>query len=175
MNIQKMNFRNALAATVAAIAICAVTGAHAQQSSNTASPDPSTSTARNTPPSEIKTKEGGIIVEIPVIMMVPTSQSEKLAMEKGCWVRLYDKKNFDGNSLLLIGPINLARMIGPFGVNWENKVRSLQTGPNTNITIFDNRDFKDEDKFIDPNMQIPNLSRKMGLFDNFRSMILNCI
>ena len=107
--------------------------------------------------------------------MAPVDQSEKLALEKGCWVKLYDKKNFEGDSLLLIGPINLARMIGPFGTNWENKVRSLKTGPNTNLTIFDNRNFKDEDKFVDPNAQIPNLSKKMGLFDDFRSMILNCV
>ena len=54
-------------------------------------------------------------------------------------------------------------------------MRSLQTGPNTNLTIFDNRNFKDEDKFIEPNMQIPNLTKKMGLFDDFRSMIVSCI
>jgi Beta/Gamma crystallin len=175
MSILRKNFPHALAATVAAICIWVAPGAVYAQSGSAATEGQSTSQGKNTPPSEIRTKEGGIIVEVPVIMMVPTTQSEKLAMEKGCWVRLYDKKNFDGNSLLLIGPINLGRMIGPFGVNWENKVRSLQTGPNTNLTIFDNRDFKDEDKFVDPNMQIPNLSRKMRLFDNFRSMILNCI
>ena len=62
-------------------------------------------------------------------MMVPMQASNDLAMEKGCWAKLYDKKNFQGDSLLLVGPINLARMLGPFGVNWENKVRSIETGP----------------------------------------------
>ena len=108
-------------------------------------------------------------------MMVPMQASNDLAMEKGCWAKLYDKKNFQGDSLLLVGPINLARMLGPFGVNWENKVRSIETGPRTNLTIFDNRNFGDEDKFIEPNVKIPDLSRKMGFFDNFRSLMLSSV
>ena len=73
------------------------------------------------------------------------------------------------------GPINLPEMVGPFGFKWENKVRSLEIGPKANLTIFDNRNFKDEDKFIDPDKKIPDLSKKMGFFDNFRSMMLSCI
>ena len=107
-------------------------------------------------------------------MMVPMIVSKNLSMDKGCWVRLYDRKNLEGDSLLLVGPINMANMIGPFGVDWENKVRSLETGPKANLTIYDNRNFRDEDKFIDPDKRIPDLSKKMGFFDNFRSMMLSC-
>ena len=116
-----------------------------------------------------------MIVEVPVIVMVPVQVSRDLAMNKGCWVKLYDKKNFEGDSLLLIGPINVAKMIDPFGSDWENKVRSLETGPKANLTIYDNRNFRDEDKFIDRDKRIPDLSKKMGFFDNFRSMMLSCI
>ena len=66
-------------------------------------------------------------------------------------------------------------MIGPFGFKWENKVRSLETDPNANLTIYANRNFRDQDKFIDPNKRIPELSKKMGFFDGFRSMMLSCI
>lgn len=90
-------------------------------------------------------------------------------------MKLYDKRNFEGDSLLLIGPINVAKMIDPFGSNWENKVCSLETGPKANLTIYDNQNFRDEDKFIDPDKSIPDLSKKMGFFDNFRSMMLSCI
>jgi len=177
MSIPRKNFRNALAATIAvAFSICAAASTvYAQQSSDKAkADDQSIATEKKGPPSQLRTKEGGVIIEVPVIMMVPVQESDKLAMGKGCWVKLYDKKNFEGDSLLLIGPIQVGRMIGPFGTNWENKVRSLQTGPNSNLTIFDNRNFKDQDKFVDPNGQIPDLSKKMGLFDDFRSMILSC-
>ncbi|HEX8874981.1 MAG TPA: beta/gamma crystallin domain-containing protein [Nitrosospira sp.] len=177
MDIPRKSSRNALAAAVVLFGLYAATAAvYAQQSGDKAKAgNKPVSTEKSGSSSRSGKEDGQMIVEVPVIMMVPLEVSDKLALEKGCWVKLYDKKNFEGNSLLLVGPMNLARMIGPFGVNWENKVRSLETGPNTNVTIFDNRDFKDEDKFVDPSQRIPNLSKKMGFFDDFRSMILNCI
>jgi len=151
-------------------------GVHAQQSTDKAEEaGKATSAVNSRPPSLSGKREGEMIAEVPVVVMVPMQASNDLAMEKGCWAKLYDKKNFQGDNLLLVGPINLARMLGPFGVNWENKVRSIETGPRTNLTIFDNRNFGDEDKFIEPNVKIPDLSRKMGFFDNFRSLMLSCI
>ena len=174
MNILRKRFRHAFA-IMTVFVTCATAGAvYAQQSGDKAKTDKPTSSEKSPSTSQTGTKEGQTI-EVPVIMMVPMQISDKTAVDKGCWVKLYDKKNFNGDNLLIVGPVNLPRMIGPFGVNWENKVRSLETGPNTNLTIFDNRDFKDEDKFIDPGKKIPNLSKAMGFFDDFRSMILNCI
>lgn len=177
MNIPRNSFRNGLAATIMLMGFCAATGAvYAQQSGDKAkAEEKSMSTEKSRPPSRSGAQKGQMIVEMPVVMMVPVEISDKIALEKGCWVKLYDKKNFEGTSLSLVGPINLPRMVDPFGFNWENKVRSLETGPNTNLTIFDNRNFKDEDKFVDPGKKIPNLSKTMGFFDNFRSLILNCI
>jgi hypothetical protein len=113
-------------------------------------------------------------IEVPVLMFVPVQVSTDLE-RKGCWVKLFDKKDFEGDSLLLTGPVNFPRMTGPFGYDWENKVRSLKTGPKANLTIYDNRNYRDQDKFIDANKNIPDLSEKMGFFDNFRSMMLSCI
>ena len=76
---------------------------------------------------------------------------------------------------MLSGPLNLPRLVGPFGAHWENKVRSIKTGPKTNVTIYDNRDFRDQNKFLDPGSNIPDMSKQMGFFDDFRSMMLSCI
>lgn len=176
MSILIKNSRNFLSAAAVVFGICVATGnVYAQQSSDKTKADKSMSADKNKPTSKSGKRDGEMIVEVPVIVMVPVQVSENLAMGKGCWVKLYDKKNFEGDSLLLIGPINVAKMIDPFGSNWENKVRSLETGPNANLTIYDNRNFRDEDKFIDPDKRIPDLSKKMGFFDNFRSMMLSCI
>ncbi|ARO88816.1 hypothetical protein EBAPG3_014140 [Nitrosospira lacus] len=176
MSILIKNSRNFLSAAAVVFGICVATGnVYAQQSSDKTKADKSMSADKNKPTSKSGKRDGEMIVEVPVIVMVPVQVSKNLAMDKGCWVKLYDKKNFEGDSLLLIGPINVAKMIDPFGSNWENKVRSLETGPNANLTIYDNRNFRDEDKFIDPDKRIPDLSKKMGFFDNFRSMMLSCI
>ena len=176
MSILIKNSSNFLSAVAVVFSICVATGSvYAQQSSDKTKADKSMSADKNKPTSKSGKRDGEMIVEVPVIVMVPVQVSENLAMDKGCWVKLYDKKNFEGDSLLLIGPINVAKMIDPFGSNWENKVRSLETGPKANLTIYDNRNFRDEDKFIDPDKRIPDLSKKMGFFDNFRSMMLSCI
>jgi len=156
--------------------ICEATGVHAQQSFNKAmATDKSTSAYKHGSSSLPENKEGERIVEVPVITMIPMQASNGQATDKSCWVRLYDQKNYQGESFLVMGPIDLAQMIGPFGINWESKVLSIETGPKANLTIFDNRNFKGENKVIDPNVKIPELSRKTGFFDDFQSMTLNCI
>ncbi len=177
MNILIKNSRKLLVVTAMLFGVCATTGGvYAQQANdkNKAS-DKSTSGEKHKPShSQSRKEDGKMILEVPVVVMIPMMVSKDLAMDKGCWVKLYDKKYLVGDSLLLVGPINMTNMIGPFGVDWENKVRSLETGPNASVTIFDNRDFKDEDKFIDSNKKVTDLSKKMGFFDNFRSLMLRC-
>ena len=119
-------------------------------------------------------KGGKMTIEVPVLMFVPVQVSTELE-NKGCWVKFFDKKNFKGDSLFLSGPVNLPRLIGPFGYDWENKVRSVKVGPRANLTIYDNREYRDQDKFLDAGANVANLSKEMGFFDNFRSMMLNCI
>ncbi len=161
MNILIKNSRNFLAATAVLFGVCAATGVQAQERSDKAS-------------SQAGTKEGQKTVEVPVIIMVPVQVSNDLARDKGCWVKLYNEEGFRGDSLMLVGPINLAQMIGPFGFNWEDKVRSVETGPKANLTIYDNRNFRDQDNFISASKKVPDMSKKMGFLDNFRSMMLSC-
>lgn len=170
MNIPIKNPRTLWVAALVLLAAATIDSVYAQQST-----DKATSPGKNKSSSLSEKKDGEIITDVPVIVMVPMRVSNDLAMEKGCWVKLYDKKNYQGDSMLLVGPVNLAQMIGPFGHNWENKVRSIESGPNANVIIYDNRNFRDEDRFIDVNSKIPDLSKRMGFFDNFRSMMLNCI
>jgi len=159
-----------------AVALAFATPAMAQDKSGTTAPS-----ASSAPPGASRAASGAtgatqsMTVLTPMMILVPTKVNVDSATKNGCWVRLYDQKNFQGDSFTLSGAMDLAEMKGPFGFNWENKVRSIETGPRTNLTIFDNRNFGDEDKFIEPNVKIPDLSRKMGFFDNFRSLMLSCI
>jgi Beta/Gamma crystallin len=109
-----------------------------------------------------------------VFAMLPAGQSEQDALKSGCWAKLYGSKNFAGDRFTLIGPVELPRMVGPFGLTWENKVKSLEAGPKANLTIFDNRNFRDRDKVIAAGTKVPDLSKKMGFFDDFRSLKLSC-
>jgi len=110
----------------------------------------------------------------PMMVLVPTKVTVDNVTKNGCWARLYDQKNFQGDSFTLSGPIDLAEMKGPFGFNWENKVRSIETGPKTAVTIYDNRNFRDQNKKLATGAKVPDVSKQMGLFDDFRSMKMTC-
>ncbi|HSC64241.1 MAG TPA: beta/gamma crystallin domain-containing protein [Caldimonas sp.] len=107
-------------------------------------------------------------------MLVPTTFTVDNVTKNGCWVKLYDQKNYQGDSFTLAGPIDLAQMTGPFGFNWENKVKSLKTGPKTSLTIYDNRNFKDQDKTIAYSTNVADMSKQLGYLDDFRSMKMTC-
>jgi hypothetical protein len=177
MNTLQKNYRGFLVTVVAVVGMGVGSGLYAQQPADKATGQPGGGASGKSSQAgkQAGKKDGQMIMEVPVLVMVPVQVSKDIGMDKGCWVKLYDKKDFQGDSFTLVGPINLPEMVGPFGFNWENKVRSLETGPQANLTIYDNRNFRDEDKFIDPNKKVPDLSKKMGFFDNFRSMMLSCI
>jgi hypothetical protein len=166
-------FRNLLVPILVAFGIFTSAGVQAQE--------PADRPVMNKPPESGETtkpqrgyKDRPLAVEVPILIMVPVKITTDLE-KKGCWVRVYDKKNYEGDSLLLTGPISMPRLMGPFGFDWENKVRSLKVGPNANLTIYDNRDFRDQDKFIDAKTNVPDMSKQMGFFDDFRSLMLSCI
>ncbi|MBA4142707.1 MAG: hypothetical protein H0X43_06810 [Nitrosospira sp.] len=154
------NFRNLLVAATLVVGASVATQINAQEQSDR-DPDKKSKTedSQSTP--------------VPVLMLVPIEISADME-KKGCWVKFYEREGFRGDSLTLMGPINLSRLIGPFGADWENKVRSLKTGPTANLTIYDNRDFRDQNKFIGVNVFVPDMSERMGFFDDFRSIMLSC-
>ncbi|HET7061180.1 MAG TPA: beta/gamma crystallin domain-containing protein [Nitrosospira sp.] len=172
MNKSIKNLRNLLPAIVAAAFLTQAGNLAAQDTSSTESATTSQSVEKK------KTQSGAqgdaSTIQVPILMFVPLDVSADVE-NKGCWVKMYDKKNYEGDSLMLTGPINMPVMVGPFGFNWENKVRSLKTGPKANLTIYDNRNFRDQDKFIQAQSNVPDLSKKMGFFDDFRSMMLSCL
>jgi hypothetical protein len=169
--LAKKNFHHLLTISVLVFGMCASAGLSAQEYSE--------KPVTNKKPESVESKHPGAkggktTIEVPVLMFVPVQVSTELE-NKGCWVKFFDKKNFKGDSLFLSGPVNLPRLIGPFGYDWENKIRSVKVGPRANLTIYDNREYRDQDKFLDAGANVANLSKEMGFFDNFRSMMLNCI
>ena len=173
MNNMTINMRNFLGVAIIVFGLGAVAGVNGQGTSDKPVINESSRSSDKQNMPQTNSKDGKVIISVPILMMVPVEVSTNTE-KGGCWVRLYDKKNYEGESLMLAGPISLGRMVGPFGFDWENKVRSLQTGQKTNLTIFDNRNFQDDNKFIGEGKRVPDMSEKMGFFDNFRSMMVTC-
>ncbi|MGH8479397.1 MAG: beta/gamma crystallin domain-containing protein [Gammaproteobacteria bacterium] len=123
--------------------------------------------------SESKTDASTVTVGVPVTIMVPMEFKVE-PQAKGCWVELYSKDGFSGDRLTLVGPLDMAKMRGPFGADWKNEVESIRTGPKATVTIFDNESFAEHSEIVVPGKQIADLDDRMELFDSFRSMRIDC-
>ena len=110
-----------------------------------------------------------------VFMLVPIAvASKENSMKSGCWARIYSGTNYSGDTLTLTGPVSLADMSGPFGLNWDDKVDSLEMGPKATLTVFDNEGFRDQVGMFKPGQKVPDINKRLGFFDEFASVRLSC-
>lgn len=110
-----------------------------------------------------------------VYMLVPVQVASRgEAMKGGCWARFHDQQNFGGDSLTLVGPVDMANMTGPFGINWKDKISSVETGAKARVLVYDNENFKDLVATVKPGQKVPDVSKKLGFFDEFSSLKISC-
>lgn len=117
--------------------------------------------------------DASITANVPVVVMVPV----KLNLQeesKGCWAKLYDERKYQGDNMVLVGPVDLAQMRGPMGMSWENQIESVETGPKAQVVIYDNENFRDRNKVLAPGTKVPELDEKLGFFEDIRSLKVSC-
>lgn len=108
-------------------------------------------------------------------LLVPLKTPEQDQwMKKGCWAKFYDNEGYAGDMLTLMGPVEMNDMVGPFGIDWEDKISSLQTGPNTTVFVYDNEGLRQLVATFKPDQKVPVVNRKMGFFEEFESLKITC-
>lgn len=107
-----------------------------------------------------------------VVPLVSPVQDEW--MKTGCWAKLHDTQNFLGDTLTLAGPVDMPDMTGPFGIDWKGKISSIQTGAKATLVIYDNENYRDPVSTIKPGQRIPDVSKRMGFFDEMSSLRITC-
>ncbi|SEO71464.1 hypothetical protein [Nitrosovibrio sp. Nv6] len=127
-------------------------------------------TAQEQDPSKNKDKNDALA---PIIMLVPPIFAIDSQRAGGCWARLYPSENYKGDVLLLAGPIDVPKArVGDF--DWGRKYESLVVGPDATLTVYDNEFFKDKVATFEQGQRAPKLDKKLGLFENIRSLTLSC-
>lgn len=110
-----------------------------------------------------------------VFMLVPVDLAAKESSTKGgCWAKIYDGENYMGDTITLAGPISLADMSGPYGLNWDDRVNSIEIGPKATLTVFDNEGFRDQVGQFKSGQKVPDITKKLGFFDEFASVRMTC-
>lgn len=109
-----------------------------------------------------------------VVLLVPVDVTTQNQANKGCWARIYDRENYTGDMLTLVGPVQLADMSGPYGLDWDDRVNSIQVGPQATVTVFDDPLWQERVAQFKPNQKQADLSERLGFFDEFGSVSVTC-
>lgn len=110
----------------------------------------------------------------PMIVLVPHVFAHDPMLADGCWARLYDGTNYQGEMLSLVGPVNVA---GPgVGTSFAlgRKYDSVMVGPKATLAVFDNKDYMQKTASFSSGQSVADLDEKMGFFENIRSLKLSC-
>jgi hypothetical protein len=109
----------------------------------------------------------------PVVMLVPVQVSSP-ALEAGCWVQFYDERNFKGDMLTLVGPLDVGDFDKSSGRHFKRNVDSLVLGPKATLTVYEHQMFKDKSVVFQPNAREAGLIKKLGFGGRIESMKVNC-
>jgi hypothetical protein len=109
----------------------------------------------------------------PVVMVVPIELSDP-ALKTGCWAQLYDERNFTGDMLTLVGPLQVDTTDKAAGKQLRRKIDSLVTGPKAMLNVYEEKWFKNKSITFGPNSKEPGLIKKLGFTGSIQSLKLAC-
>lgn len=172
MNSVTTTCRAALLAACSVLALGAAQAGAEQAASGQATTSTTTTTKTTRQPGTATSP----VVPHPLVMVLMPAEvaAQENAVKQGCWAKIWDRENYAGDSLTLAGPVAVANMSGPFGLNWDDKVNSIETGSKTTVTVYDNAAYRDQVAQFKPGQKVADVSKKLGFFDEFASIKLEC-
>ena len=137
---------------VAALAACTSTGTGTRSSSGYASGMAETDTA---------------------VVVLPTVGAAE-QMRAGCWASFYDERNFAGDSLTLIGPVELQTLDRGSASQLKRDVKSIVTGPRATLVVYQKQMLSARSVGFQPNTREAGLAETLGFGGRIESMKMTC-
>jgi hypothetical protein len=102
-----------------------------------------------------------------------TVMGDGSSYETGCWLRLYDERNFNGNDLLLHSGRGLRSLKFDNLEDWRARIRSFELGPHAEVTFYNYENYKNPLLTVAPARRFRG---QAGLsIRNARSIRLTCL
>ena len=117
--------------------------------------------------------KGGDNPPAAVVLLVPVEISNP-AMKDGCWAQFYDERNFKGDMLTVVGPMQLDTTDKAGARQLRRSLDSLTLGPKATLTVYEHRLFKDRAVKFAANSKEAGLIKKLGFRGRIESMKLEC-
>ena len=76
------------------------------------------------------------------VIIVPESRAAEPSTD-GCWARLHAASAAPGDSVTIVGPIDMPQLRGPFGLEWDERIGSVEAGPRATVSLFGDERYED--------------------------------
>jgi hypothetical protein len=107
------------------------------------------------------------------VVLLPTSGAGE-QMRSGCWATFYDERNFNGDSLTLVGPVELTTLDRGSARQLKRDIKSVVTGPRATLTLYEKQFLSARWVGFTPDSREPGLAEKLGFGGRIESMKRSC-
>ena len=114
------------------------------------------------------------IVDVDTAVVVMPTSGASTAMQAGCWASFYDERNFNGDSLTLVGPVELQTLDKGSARQLKRDIKSVVTGPRATLVLYQRQFLSARSVGFTPDSREPGLAEKLGFGGRIESMRLTC-
>jgi hypothetical protein len=108
-----------------------------------------------------------------VVLVLPTAGASE-QMRTGCWASFYEESNFNGDSLTLIGPVELQSLDRGSATQLKRDVKSVVVGPSATLVVYQKQLFSARSVGFQPNTREASLIETLGFGGRIESMKMTC-
>jgi len=107
------------------------------------------------------------------VVLLPTAGAGE-QMRTGCWASFYDERNFAGDSLTLIGPVELQTLDRGSAKQLKRDIKSVATGPRATLVVYEKQMLSARWVGFQPNTREAGLAEALGFGGRIESMKMTC-
>lgn len=114
----------------------------------------------------------GSDVDTAIVLLPGTGAAE--ALQSGCWATFYDERNFNGDSMTLVGPVELTTLDKGSARQLKRDIKSVVTGPRATLLLYEKQFLSARSVGFTPGSREAGLAEKLGFGGRVESMRLSC-
>jgi len=107
------------------------------------------------------------------VVLLPTVGANE-QMRSGCWASFYDQPNFNGDSLTLIGPVELQTLDRGSAAELKRDIKSVVTGPRATLVVYQKQMLSARSVGFQPNTREAGLVEALGFGGRIESLRMTC-
>jgi hypothetical protein len=114
---------------------------------------------------------GSAAAETDAVILVSPTASE---LQTGCWATFFGERNFGGDSLTLVGPVELQTLDKGSARQLKRDIKSVATGPRATLIVYEKQFLSARSVGFQPASREAGLAETLGFGGRIESLQLRC-